>query len=413
MRRHFLLAYHYTYSKKHYFLRFLFNHLVADILRLSNASSFQSDIMDDSEDADLVLHPEERLRRMTNCTIQVNPTIPINRYYRSLGECYRVAGFYLQSEEYERAFLLIMRFINTMIEELPKHIEYDGFTSPEKTKMETYLPGAFEIAKKLKSRLKVTFEREAEQRRREIEQRAALLVAEQERAQRESQNRQKLDAGGSSILVNPEITTDHISYGKLVNNVTRVPQAVKPASTSSLRSAGEHKISIAANIVSKFIKAAEANSAKNIETCAILCGTPAKGGSYLITHAVIPKQKGAPDTCDTLCEEEVFAYQDAHKLITLGWIHTHPSQTAFMSSVDIHTQCGYQLMLPESIALVASIKDKNLGVFRLTEFGLKEVSQCSERGFHSHEKVPPLYISCDEDLSTVNSLDAVVVDLRN
>lgn len=369
--------------------------------------------MDGSEDADLVLNPVERLRQMTNCTIQVNSAIPINRYYRSLGECYRVAGFYIQSEEYERAFLLIMRFINTMIEELPRHTEYDGFTSPEKTKMETLLPGAIETAKKLKNRLKVSFEREAELRRREIEHRAALLAAEQEKARQENQNRQRLDAGSGNALVNPEITTDHISYGELVNNVVRVPPAAQPASTSSLRAAGEHKLSIAANIVSKFIKAAEANSANNIETCAILCGVPAKGGSYLITHAVIPKQRGAPDTCDTLCEEEVFAYQDSHKLITLGWIHTHPSQTAFMSSVDIHTQCGYQMMLPESIALVASIKDRSLGIFRLTEFGLNEVSHCTERGFHSHEKDPPLYVSCDEDLSTVNSLDAVIVDLRN
>jgi hypothetical protein len=25
----------------------------------------------------------------------------------------------------------------------------------------------------------------------------------------------------------------------------------------------------------------------------------------------------------------------------------HPSQTAFLSSVDLHTQAGYQIMMPE------------------------------------------------------------------
>ena len=35
---------------------------------------------------------------------------------------------------------------------------------------------------------------------------------------------------------------------------------------------------------------------------------------------------------------------------------THPSQTSFMSSVDLHTHCSYQLILPEAIAIVCSPK---------------------------------------------------------
>lgn len=35
---------------------------------------------------------------------------------------------------------------------------------------------------------------------------------------------------------------------------------------------------------------------------------------------------------------------------------THPTQTAFLSSVDLHTHCSYQMMLPESIAIVCSPK---------------------------------------------------------
>ncbi len=34
--------------------------------------------------------------------------------------------------------------------------------------------------------------------------------------------------------------------------------------------------------------------------------------------------------------------QDRRALYPLGWIHTHPTQTCFLSSVDVHTQCGYQ-----------------------------------------------------------------------
>lgn len=40
--------------------------------------------------------------------------------------------------------------------------------------------------------------------------------------------------------------------------------------------------------------------------------------------------------------------QDKRSLYPLGWIHTHPTQTCFLSSVDVHTQCGYQVPLQQS-----------------------------------------------------------------
>ena len=47
-----------------------------------------------------------------------------------------------------------------------------------------------------------------------------------------------------------------------------------------------------------------------------------------------------------LNEEEIFDVQDKRSLYPLGWIHTHPTQTCFLSSVDVHTQCGYQVSIP-------------------------------------------------------------------
>ena len=44
-----------------------------------------------------------------------------------------------------------------------------------------------------------------------------------------------------------------------------------------------------------------------------------------------------------LNEEDIFEAQDSRGLYPLGWIHTHPTQTCFLSSVDIHTHCGYQV----------------------------------------------------------------------
>jgi hypothetical protein len=48
----------------------------------------------------------------------------------------------------------------------------------------------------------------------------------------------------------------------------------------------------------------------------------------------------------------LFNLMDARSLCSLGWVHTHPTQTCFMSSVDLHTHAGYQTLLDESVAIV-------------------------------------------------------------
>lgn len=86
-------------------------------------------------------------------------------------------------------------------------------------------------------------------------------------------------------------------------------------------------------------------------------------------------------------EAAIFEYCDTEDLMVLGWIHTHPSQTCFMSSRDLHTHSGFQAMLPESIAIVcAPSKDPDWGVFRLTDPpGLRSVLTCTQSGiFHPH-----------------------------
>ena len=54
----------------------------------------------------------------------------------------------------------------------------------------------------------------------------------------------------------------------------------------------------------------------------------------------------------------MFQYQQDNNLMTLGWIHTHPSHDCFLSSVDMHTHMSYQLMLDEAVAVVVAPKVK-------------------------------------------------------
>lgn len=88
------------------------------------------------------------------------------------------------------------------------------------------------------------------------------------------------------------------------------------------------------------------NTRSGIESCGILAGIlREKQGVFVISTLIIPKQEGTSDTVQALNEEEIFDVQDKRALYPLGWIHTHPTQTCFLSSVDVHTQCGYQVML--------------------------------------------------------------------
>ena len=112
-------------------------------------------------------------------------------------------------------------------------------------------------------------------------------------------------------------------------------------------------IFLPANLRYKFLEIAYPNTKRNLETCGVLCGTLIQNALF-ITRLVVPEQEVTSDTCDMKDEEELFKYVDGEDLMVLGWIHTHPMYECFMSSVDLHNHCGYQLMLPESIAVVCA-----------------------------------------------------------
>ncbi|XP_031726434.1 STAM-binding protein-like A [Anarrhichthys ocellatus] len=169
------------------------------------------------------------------------------------------------------------------------------------------------------------------------------------------------------------------------------------------------QLAVPAELCRSFLRLAEANTSRAVETCGILCGKLTRN-AFTVTHVIVPKQSGGPDYCDTENEEELFLIQDQYDLITLGWIHTHPTQTAFLSSVDLHTHCSYQMMMPEAIAIVCSPKFNEIGYFRLTDRGTDEISTCKQKGFHPHSKDPPLFTHAGH----VNITDDTVsmMDLR-
>jgi proteasome lid subunit RPN8/RPN11 len=185
-------------------------------------------------------------------------------------------------------------------------------------------------------------------------------------------------------------------------------------------------------VLAEFYDVAASNTLANIETCGILCGkfvqpdgedlpagvdattaddddddafpAAADGSSsqpppprppkksFRVTHVLIPRQTATADTCNAMDEEHIYGVQDEMKLLTLGWIHTHPSQSCFLSSVDLHTHFGYQLMLSSAVAIVLAPRfQPNSGVFRCTDQGMQVLTKCTGRGFHKHEEPFPLF----------------------
>ncbi|XP_043704042.1 AMSH-like ubiquitin thioesterase 2 [Telopea speciosissima] len=175
-------------------------------------------------------------------------------------------------------------------------------------------------------------------------------------------------------------------------------------------------VHISARLMEDFLELARDNTDKDLETCGIL-GAFLKEGTFYVTTLIVPNQESTSSSCQALNEEEIYAVQNEQSLFPIGWIHTHPSQTCFMSSIDLHTHYSYQVMLPEAFAIVMAPTDtsRSYGIFRLTDQGgMSVLKDCQERGFHSHQEPPDgssLYEHCSNVYINQN-LRFEIFDLR-
>lgn len=196
----------------------------------------------------------------------------------------------------------------------------------------------------------------------------------------------------------------------------------KPQKTAALRT-----LLVPEDLVILFEELARDNTLsgeRGIETCGVLAGKMVRGtgmeqDKFLVTHLILPKQtvrtcppeayalqlsrcaylQGGPDQCGVTDAGETDLFRECMQsgLLTLGWIHTHPQQSCFLSSVDLHTHCAYQATLPEAIAIVIAPQDRELrvGTFSMTNPpGLGYIQNCPLKGFHAHDTTAQLYGPC-------------------
>lgn len=90
------------------------------------------------------------------------------------------------------------------------------------------------------------------------------------------------------------------------------------------------KVLIPNDCIPEFLRRAERNTREGIETLATLLGVKERVGGercYRITTLFIPQQEGSKDQCRSTDDGDSALFQFAlgHKLLQLGWIHTHPT----------------------------------------------------------------------------------------
>ena len=95
----------------------------------------------------------------------------------------------------------------------------------------------------------------------------------------------------------------------------------------------------------------------------------------------------------------------------MGFIHTHPTFSAFLSSIDLHMAAHIQNSIPEAIAIVVSEKDRTQPIFRITPEGMEILNKCDKQQLlhHTHSRDVTLYEECEVKYSKE---DTIIKDMR-
>ncbi|VEN60022.1 unnamed protein product [Callosobruchus maculatus] len=373
------------------------------------------------------------------------------RYYRSGIEMIRMANVYYDEGSLENAYVLYIKFMTLFLEKIRKHPDF--LTVPvevkarNQAKLREVLPKAEKLKQQLLEQYKDDYRRYLnEVKNLELERKKKESIATRDVGE-DIPSKQTSTTGGKGFppaslclpagSVRMPDRLDDITYPDPdlapAKPTAPLPSAPPPSAPSDPRiaipaidrstkpftdsndrfdSGSLRAVIVPGKVMTLFQAMAQSNTFKNIETCGILAGK-LEQNELIVTHMIIPKQRGTSDSCTTTNEEEIFDYQDQLSLITLGWIHTHPTQTAFLSSVDLHTHCPYQLLLPEAVAVVCAPRYGDAGFFALTpDHGLKFIASCRKTGFHPHPTEPPLFEKADH-VRVDQSSPLEVVDLRD
>ncbi|XP_045534941.1 STAM-binding protein-like A [Papilio machaon] len=391
------------------------------------------------------LEPAVRVKQLAHygTMVEVDANVPPRRYYRSGLEMVRMANVYLAEGSLENAYILYMKFMTLFLEKIRKHPEYNTVPTDVRSVNQVKLKEVMPKAEKLKQKLLEQYTKEHELYKENEKKRLIMEEARKKQELEDAKLAERLQADENSQ--DGSTTTPHLLHAdewavtptappvdgvlypddfaseppRPAHRYSPVPPLIPPSrphheTEETLPSWSGRRLRavlVPGSLMARFQALAASHTARNLELCGILAGILERD-QLKITHVIVPKQTGSADSCSTNNEEEIFHYQDQHNLITLGWIHTHPTQTAFLSSVDLHTQCSYQLMMPEAIAIVCAPKYNEIGYFALTpDYGMQFIANCRQSGFHPHPNDPPLFYDV-KHIHLDNNAAVEMIDLR-
>ncbi|CAF1110797.1 unnamed protein product, partial [Rotaria sp. Silwood1] len=297
-----------------------------------------------SEESNKFAHDKIQWLLENQCRIPVRSTTPIHYYYKTSDTLIDQADYYYQTNQFEQSFILYSRYITLFVEELKKyHRDFPNVSINDRERVKDIIrTKAFPRAEELKEKLKEKYIREY-----------------QEKQKTTDENEEDYSKISVSTLTCAPITSTYDCSQELITN-----------SINSDRNF-YGRISIPNDITAKFIEATEQNTARNIETYGILGGYKKNNNEYIITDIIIPKQNDQTNSSNIENEneeeeEEIFKYILNNNLIILGWIHTHPNERVYLSNIDLHKHLSYQMLIPESIAIVISPIFNQTVIYSLT-----------------------------------------------
>lgn len=303
----------------------------------------------------------------------------------------------------EKAYIYWMKLCTLWIEKLRRH---PGFMKPEnlerKQEMQQKVLIVLDELEKVKAKLKddiypkyqVWLARQEQLRalykKKQEEEIARKAAEEQKKAEEkarmksERSREQFVDLEESDDGVTLE--DDSYSQGGTVSRDSMFDSMVTWSTSESESAPTLREITIDQELIYRFLQIVYDDTAKEIESCGLLAGKLQSNGNYHVSHLLLPKQEGTQSTCRSVNEEETGVFQIENDLTPLGWIHTHPTQECFLSSVDLHMQLAHQTVLPEAIAIVCAPRAKpNLGIFWINKNGYQHLKNCKKGcGFHPH-----------------------------
>ena len=173
-----------------------------------------------------------------------------------------------------------------------------------------------------------------------------------------------------------------------------VPNTDRPDFDPATASEKRHReIQLSGPLISAFIDKAWKNSPEN-EYMGWLTGTISKRkkakNMVIVDGLFIPVQvsdaTSVQEAPNAPFPKAMLQHMESSKSVVVGWVHSHPTFSAFFSSVDQHTMWMLQKDLPEAFGVVVD-NEKQLRCLRLSEKGLVELQRCEDAGEYTQDGI--------------------------